>query len=222
VNEEADCQANKARHGQGYIVHYRVYTSAAKSTRRISEGSMATKAQCVAERCSKHSGYRLKGKTGSKRCIPMTGMKSLAARFYRLIRGHAPTAACLTRLGHQDICWWRSWRAVQMREHRFHHCSRWTDQQKILWNTVAKATGWKAGRCRHVQISELSSMEICNQAPMDFVAAAKIRKLPPWNAEERGVAEIPDQEIAHSSFRRKLRKWRFRFEEHREGVAAAR
>jgi len=37
-----------------------------------------------------------------------------------------------------------------------------------------------------------------------------------------GVAEIPDQEIAHGSFRRKLRKWRFRFEECREGVAAAR
>jgi len=28
--------------------------------------------------------------------------------------------------------------------------------------------------------------------------------------------------ISHCSFRRKLRKWRFRFEERREGVAAAR
>ena len=35
-------------------------------------------------------------------------------------------------------------------------------------------------------------------------------------------ADIPDQEIAHGSFRRKLRKWRFRFEERREGVAAVR
>ena len=39
---------------------------------------------------------------------------------------------------------------------------------------------------------------------------------------EAVVAEIPDQEIAQGSFRRKLRKWRFRFEERREGVAAAR
>jgi len=31
------------------------------------------------------------------------------------------------------------------------------------------------------------------------------------------AAEIPDQEIAHGSFRRKLRKWRFRFEEQRRG-----
>jgi hypothetical protein len=36
------------------------------------------------------------------------------------------------------------------------------------------------------------------------------------------VAEIQDQEIAYSSFCRYLRKWRFRFEERREGVAAAR
>jgi hypothetical protein len=36
------------------------------------------------------------------------------------------------------------------------------------------------------------------------------------------VAEIPDQEIAQCSFRRKPRKWRFRFEERRERVAAAR
>jgi len=36
------------------------------------------------------------------------------------------------------------------------------------------------------------------------------------------VAEIPDQEITHCSFRRKLLKWRFRFEERREGVATAR
>jgi hypothetical protein len=37
-----------------------------------------------------------------------------------------------------------------------------------------------------------------------------------------GVAEILDQEIAHCTIRRKLRKWRFRIKERREGVAAAR
>jgi len=42
-----------------------------------------------------------------------------------------------------------------------------------------------------------------------------------WLRAPFGV-EIPDQEIAHSSFCRKLRNWRFRFEERREGVAAAR
>jgi len=36
------------------------------------------------------------------------------------------------------------------------------------------------------------------------------------------VAEIPAQEIPHGSFLRKLRKWRFRFEECREGVAIVR
>jgi hypothetical protein len=36
------------------------------------------------------------------------------------------------------------------------------------------------------------------------------------------MAEIPDLEIPHGSFRRKLRKRRFRFEERWEDVAAAR
>jgi len=40
--------------------------------------------------------------------------------------------------------------------------------------------------------------------------------------QEDIVAEIPDHEIAHGSVCRKLRKWRFRFEERSEGVSAAR
>jgi hypothetical protein len=47
-----------------------------------------------------------------------------------------------------------------------------------------------------------------------------------WNlaamTEEDSVAEIADQEMAHGSFQRKLRKWRLRFEERRDGVAASR
>jgi hypothetical protein len=31
--------------------------------------------------------------------------------------------------------------------------------------------GWKAGRCRLVKFSELLSMEKCDQAVMDFLAA---------------------------------------------------
>jgi hypothetical protein len=44
---------------------------------------------------------------------------------------------------------------------------------------VGKATGWKAGRCRHVQISELFSIEECDQAVMDFLAATDIGKFLP-------------------------------------------
>ena len=50
---------------------------------------------------------------------------------------------------------------------------------KTLWKAVGKATGWKAGRCRHVQISELFSMEECDQAVMDFLAATEVGKFPP-------------------------------------------
>ena len=49
--------------------------------------------------------------------------------------------------------------------------------------------GWKAGRCRHVQISELFSMEKCDQAVMDFLAATDVGKFPPKQAEERGQEE---------------------------------
>ena len=62
----------------------------------------------------------------------------------------------------------------QTREHLFRHCSRWKDHQKELWKAVGKATGWKAGRCRHVQISELFSIAECDQAVMDFLAATEV------------------------------------------------
>ncbi|KAF8533028.1 hypothetical protein BDD12DRAFT_900657 [Trichophaea hybrida] len=70
------------------------------------------------DRLQKHSGrltsaasisaiLRLKGKAGSKRPIRMTSVKSLAARFYRLKCGHAPTETYLKRFGHRedDKCW---------------------------------------------------------------------------------------------------------------------
>jgi ribonuclease HI len=82
-NEEADRQANLAREGHRTgTVRERIYTSAANRTRRISEAKMAAKAKWEADRCSKHYGYRLKGKAGSKRPIPMNSMKPLEARFY--------------------------------------------------------------------------------------------------------------------------------------------
>jgi hypothetical protein len=42
-----------------------------------------------------------------------------------------------------------------------------------------KGKGWKAGRCRHVQVSELFSMEECDQAVVDFLAATEVGKFPP-------------------------------------------
>jgi len=85
-----------------------VYTSAANRTRRISEAKTAAKAEWEADKSSKHHGYRLKGKAGSKRPIPMNSVKPLAARFYRLKSGHAPVGTYLKRFGHRDDdkCWW--------------------------------------------------------------------------------------------------------------------
>jgi len=41
------------------------------------------------------------------------------------------------------------------------------------------AMGWKAGRCQHVQVSDLFSRDECDQAVMDFLAATEVRKFPP-------------------------------------------
>jgi ribonuclease HI len=161
-NEEPDRQANLPREGRRTgTVRERVYTSAANRTRRISEAKTAAKAEWEADKCSKHHGYRLKGKTGNKRPILMNSVKPLAARFYRLKSGNAPVGTYLKRFGHRDDdkCWWcgGGGRTVaQTQEHLFRHC-----------------------RCRHVQVSELLSMEKCDKAVMDFLAATDVGKLLP-------------------------------------------
>jgi hypothetical protein len=85
------------------------------------------------------------------------------------------------RFGHRDDdkCWWCGGTVSQTREHLFRHGSLWKDPQKVLWKAVGKATGWKVGRCRHVQISDLFSIEECDQAVMDFLAATDVGKFPP-------------------------------------------
>jgi len=119
----------------------------------------------------------------------MNSAKSLAARFYRLKSGHALVGTYPKWFGHQDDdkCRWSSGggrTVAPTRENLFRHCGGWGDQQKTLWNNVGKATGWRAGRCRHVQVSELLSMEKCDKAVMDFLIATDIRKFLPKRAEE--------------------------------------
>jgi hypothetical protein len=63
--------------------------------RLISEGTSAAKVRWEADKCSKHFRCTLLGMAGTKRFILMTSIKSLAARFYRLICGHAPTGVYL-------------------------------------------------------------------------------------------------------------------------------
>jgi len=36
--------------------------------------------------------------------------------------------------------------------------------------------GWRFGRCQHVQVSDLLSMEMFDKAVVDFLAASDIRK----------------------------------------------
>jgi hypothetical protein len=161
-------------------------TLAAKRARRVSEGQTAAKAKWEAKWCSKHYGYRLKIKAGSKRSVPLTCVKPLAEKFYRLKSSYAPTGAYLKTFGHREdhICWGCRVGAVKTQENLFRHCSRWKDQLTTLWRRVGKATGCKAGRCQHVQMSEMFSTMICNQVVLDFLAATDVRKFPPRQAEE--------------------------------------
>ena len=108
-NEEADHQANIARAGRrAGTVRERIYTSAANRTRRTSEARSAAMARWEADKCTKPCGYRLKGKAGSKILIPMTSLKSLAARFHRLKSEHTPVCTYLKRFGYldDDKCRW--------------------------------------------------------------------------------------------------------------------
>jgi len=65
-----------------------------------------------------------------------------------------------------------------MREHIFHYCSQWRDHQRVQWKAVGKVMGWKAGRCQHMQISELFTIEEYDQLVMDFLAATEVGKFP--------------------------------------------
>ena len=190
-NKDAVHQANLARDASRDTMIDGPYTSASNTAIWISEGRSAAKAKLEADKYSKHFSYRLKGRTGTRRPVLMTSVKSLPIRFYKLKCGHAPSGVYLKRFGHRenDKCWrcgGGGRTAAQTREHRFHHCSRWSDQQKTLWKAEGKTRGWKAGRCRHMQVSELFSMEVCNQAVMDFLAATEVGNFPPkWMTEWR-------------------------------------
>lgn len=92
-----------------------------------------------------------------------------------------------------DNWWWcggSSKTVAQTQKHLLLHCSRCRDQQKTFWNEVGKATGWRAGRCRHIQVSEPLSMEMCNTVVMDILIATEIGKFLPNRAMEEEEQEL--------------------------------
>jgi hypothetical protein len=68
---------------------------------------------------------------------------------------------------------------LQTREHLLHHCSQWKYQHWELWKKLEKEPGWKAGRCQWAKESEKISLEICNKAVINFLAAMDLRQFPP-------------------------------------------
>jgi hypothetical protein len=51
----------------------------------------------------------------------------------------------------------------------------WKNEQRELWKAVRRAADRKPGRCRHVQIPELFSLEMCDEAVMDSSRPQKSR-----------------------------------------------
>ena len=179
-----DRQANRALDASGDRVIEQPYTFASNRARRIHEGSPAAKAKCEADKYSKHFSYRLKDTTGTKRSVLMTMVKSLVAKCYRVKCGHAPAGVYRKLFGNQeDNKYWRYGGGGRMAalscEHLFNHCGCGRAKQKAQWKAMGKGIGWTAGRCRHVQISELFCVEECDQAVMDFLAATEVGKFPP-------------------------------------------
>jgi len=88
---KADRQASFAQAASRSTLIVRGFRLASSWAGQISDGRSVSKTMWEADKCRTHIGYRLKGKAGTKRPIPMPRVKSLAARFYQLRSGHALT-----------------------------------------------------------------------------------------------------------------------------------
>jgi hypothetical protein len=100
--EELDRQANLARNVSGHKVIERPYTTSSNRARRISKARSTAMAKWKTGMCSNHFRRRQKGKMGTKRPVPMTSVKSLVTRFYRLNCQHAPAGVYRKQFGHRE------------------------------------------------------------------------------------------------------------------------
>jgi len=134
ADEDADFQTNLARDARGSTVKEQPYNLTSNRAKQISETRLVVKLERKANKCSKHISCRLKGKAGTERLIPLTSVKSLAARVYQLMCGQAATGVYLKRFSHRDVdkCWLCGGTVSQTRDHLFHHCILWRDHQSEL------------------------------------------------------------------------------------------
>jgi len=157
-NEEGDRHANLARNASGSTVVDQPYTSASNRATRLSVGRSAAIVEWEANKCSMQFSSRLIAKARTKRPIPMTSVKALAARFHRLKFGHAPTGVYQKRFGHRDDdkCWWCGGTVAQTQGHLFRHCSRWKDQRRPSGTQRDRQQAGQradAGMCRSLSFS---------------------------------------------------------------------
>jgi hypothetical protein len=107
------------------------------------------------------------------------GKPALASRFYQLRMNKVPTGSYLMRIGKaaNDKCWWccpgSESGPSQTREHLFKDCSRWKEQQVIIWRGIRRATGGKRTP-RNTSMAQLFGDERCTAAILEFLAPTEV------------------------------------------------
>jgi ribonuclease HI len=149
-------------------------TTLAHVARGVTEKKWQEHLAWVKERCHGKRYYLLRERQHTDP-VASRARKTLAARFYQLRMGKAFIGPYLAQTGRtaNDKCWWCSSDASQTRDHLFKRCTRWKEQQAILWRAVGKATDRKR-TVRNTSMAQLFGDERCTAAILEFLATTEV------------------------------------------------
>jgi hypothetical protein len=134
-------------------------------------------------KCRGKKYYRMDEKHNQNKVISRTE-KSTAQVYFQLKTDHALIGPYLKRIGRtdDDTCWWCLRGVVQTREHLFKHCTRWHQNQKVLWQAVKSASGRSV---TNTSIKDLLWDRPCSEAVVQYLRATEIGR----RFRERGPEE---------------------------------
>jgi hypothetical protein len=117
-------------------------TSLSRLRRCTTEAKWKRSNDWIQLKCRVKKYYRMDEKHNPNKVISRTE-KSTAQVYFQLKTGHALIGPYLKRIGRTDdnTCWRCLRGVVRTREHLFKHCTRWHQNQKVLWQAVKSASG---------------------------------------------------------------------------------
>jgi hypothetical protein len=132
------------------------------------------------------------GQGRQSQTYPNDNHKVIDNNILPLMWRHVPSGVSLTFFRHPEDnnCWWCGGTVAQTPEHLLPHCRPLIYQPEEMRKDGGKAECWKVGQWWREQVSELCSMELCEEARMDFVEAMDVRKSPPKCGKEPTVASL--------------------------------